>query len=312
MARTMTWKPWQLALRSFLPAAIVCGPMVAGCGHRGAVAKIPLAAEAPAAVAVTPSGGGQVFAEPRAAVEALVSACNSGNENAVVAVFGEQARSLVSTGNAERDRERCRHFTASAKQMTRIDPDAPGRAHVVVGHDDWRLPIPLVQTTAGWQFDSVAGAKAVGARRIGANELETIRVLRAYVTAQREYEARQGTPARRFASNPGRRDGLSWPTRRGDKSSPFASEFGRKLQAGSWSGYRYRILPSPGAGRAADLEGGFGAVAWPVSQGTSGIATFVVDGTGRIWEKDLGADTADLARKIVSVPPGEGWKPAPR
>jgi hypothetical protein len=294
-------------LRPLGIAALLCGSLLAGCARRGAVATTPLKPSQTPPTAVAPSGGGQLFAEPRDAVAALVAACHSGDENQVVAVFGEQARSLVSTGNAERDRERCLRFTTSAKQMTRIDPDAPGRAHVVVGHDDWRLPIPLVQTTGGWQFDSVAGAKAVAARRVGANELETIRVLRAYVSAQREFEGSHGSPARRFSSTPGRRDGLAWPKRRGQRPSPFAPSFGKALQGGSWAGYRYRILPA-----RADLDGGFGAVAWPASPGESGVATFAVDGSGRIWEKDLGASTAEQAAAISAVPPGEGWKPVPK
>lgn len=292
----------------------LCAALLAGCAHHGTVAKAPLVPPV-AAPAVAPTGDGQFFAEPKAAVDALLAACASGNENAVVAVFGQQARSLVSTGNAERDRERCTHFTTSAKQMTRIDPDAPGRVHIVVGHDDWKLPIPLVQTTRGWQFDVAAGAREVAARRVGANELEAIRVLRAYVSAQREFEEMHGAPSRRFASSPGRKDGLSWPTKRGQPSSPFAQPFGRALQGGSWAGYRYRILPAQSAKmahREAGLAGGFGAVAWPVSHGKSGVMTFVVDGSGRILEKDLGASTPEEAAAIVAVPPGEGWKPVPR
>lgn len=290
---------------------VICTSLAMGCARHGVVAKSTLAAPLPAPV-VAPSGGGQLFADPKAAVDALLAACATGNENAVVAVFGEQARKLVSTGNAERDRQRCTHFTTSAKQMTRIDPDAPGRVHIVVGHDDWKLPIPLVQTTAGWQFDSVAGAKEVAALRVGSNELETIRVLRAFVTAQREYEASHGAYAQRFSSRPGRQDGLAWPTRRGKPASPFAPAFGRALQDGRWAGYRYRILTGQGAnatgGAKSYLErgrmiGGFAAVAWPEVYGTTGVMTFLVDESGRIRETNLGDKTPDVAKSIVTFDP---------
>jgi len=305
------WPTSQLAV----PATLLCANLLFGCAHHGAVAKAPLSPSLPPVATIAPSGGGQVFAEPKAAVDALLAACASGNENAVVAVFGEQARSLVSTGNPERDRQRCVHFTTSAKQMVRIDPDAPGRVHIVVGHDDWKLPIPLVQTTGGWQFDTVAGAKEVGARRVGANELETIRVLRAYVSAQREYETSHGSYARRFSSRPGREDGLAWPARRGRRASPFAPAFGKALQSGEWAGYRYRILPAQdgkNAKRGRGSEDGFGAVAWPAAHGKTGVATFAVGETGQIVEKDLGAKTGDEAAAIASVPTGDGWRPVPK
>ncbi len=306
MDRPLVSRPRTSGPRALLPAVPLALSLLVGCGRHGVVAKAPLAPSLAPAASIAPSGGAQLFVEPKAAVDALVAACNSRNENAVVAVFGEQARPLVSTGNHERDHERCNRLTRSAKEMVRIDPDAPGRAHVVVGHDDWKLPIPLVQTTGGWQFDGVAGAKEIAARRIGANELETIRVLRAVPTAQREFEESHGAPARRFASRPGRRDGLSWPTRRGQPSSPFAPAFGKALQGGGWAGYAYTMLPDAGA------HGGFGAVARPIAHGETGIMTFVIDGRGQVWEKDLGASSAEAAASISSIPPDETWKPVPR
>lgn len=295
---------------------LLCLALVSGCARHGAVSKAALAPPLPAPL-VAPSGGGQLFADPKAAVDALLAACATGNENAVVSVFGEPARKLVSTGNATRDRERCSHFTNSAKQMTRIDPDAPGRVHVVVGHDDWKLPIPLVQTTGGWQFDSGAGAKEVAARRVGSNELETIRVLRAFVAAQREYERTHGAYARRFASRPGRQDGLAWPTRRGRPASPFAPALGRALQEGRWAGYRYRILTGQGANAPGGaksyldrgrMTGGFAAVAWPETYGTTGVMTFLVDAAGTVVERDLGSNTATLAGDIAAFDTAGGWK----
>ena len=295
----------------------LCTSLEAGCAHHGLVAKAPLT-PAVSAPAMAPSGDGQFFADPKAAVDALLAACASGSENAVVAVFGEQARKLVSTGNTTRDRERCTHFSNGAKQMTRVDADTPGRVHIVVGQDDWKLPIPLVQTTSGWQFDTVAGAKEVAARRVGANELETIRVLRAFVAAQGEYEKAHGAYARRFASGPGRQDGLAWETRRGIPVSPFAPAFGKTLQNGAWAGYRYRILTAqgesaPGGAKSflvrGRMTGGFAAVAWPEAYGTSGVMSFVVDETGRMYESDLGAMTPKNAGEMMSFAPGAGWKP---
>src|SRR5262249_17798913 len=62
------------------------------------------------------------FAEPKAAVPALVAACRSYDERALLAIFGQDSAPLISTGNPEGDRERCRRLVAAADQQTRLDP----------------------------------------------------------------------------------------------------------------------------------------------------------------------------------------------
>ena len=297
-------------------SALFASSLGGGCAHHGAVAKAPLTPPMPPSATIAPSGGGRLFADPRGAVDAILAACLSGDETQVVAIFGEPARKLVSTGNAEKDRERCKRFVEASKQMTRVDPDAPGWVHIVVGQDDWKLPIPLVQTTGGWQFDCAAGAKEVAARRIGANELEAIRVLRAFVAAQREYKTTHGSYAQRFASTPGRQDGLSWASRRGRPSSPFSSEFGAAMQKTGWSGYRYKILTARRenvAGRPREVHGkrteGFALLAWPTAYRTTGMTSFLVDDSGKILEKDLGESTPAIASGMTRYDPDSSWKP---
>ncbi len=66
-------------------------------------------------------------------------------------------------------------------------------------------------------------------------------------------------------------------------------------------GYYFRILTAQGpaaAGGARDyvvngeLTGGFALVAWPAQYDVTGIMTFIVNQDGKVWERDLGADTA--------------------
>jgi hypothetical protein len=56
-----------------------------------------------------------------------------------------------------------------------------------IGDDLWPFPVPLVKTNGGWYFDTETGRDELLNRRIGNNELAAIRVMRAYVDAQREY-----------------------------------------------------------------------------------------------------------------------------
>ena len=58
---------------------------------------------------------------------------------------------------------------------------------MIIGDEQWPFPVPLIKTGYAWQFDSEEGKEEVLARRIGANELDTIDVCRAYVDMQKEY-----------------------------------------------------------------------------------------------------------------------------
>lgn len=297
----MTRLEWRIRTGAGVGLVAVAA-MVAGCAHRAA---------APAAVATAPAsrpasvGDGQRFAEPKDALDALVAACASGNESAVIAIFGQGARKLVSTGVPSSDAERCRRFVAAAKRVSRIDHAGPGAAKIVVGHDDWILPFPLVQTTSGWQFDIEAGRQEILHRRIGANELEAIRVCRAYAAAQQEYAATSGgRHAHRFVSTRGKRDGLHWPEGKGRDSSPLGPKVAAALQDGTWSGYRFRIVEPAGGGDDPSM------VATPASYRESGAMSFLVTPDGRLLERDLGAgaDPVAAARDAGNA----AWAAVPR
>ena len=71
-----------------------------------------------------------------------------------------------------------------------------------------------------------SAGEEVLARRIGRNELDTIQVLKAMADAQIEYARADwvGTGelayAQKFASSPGKKDGLYWPVKDGEPPSP--------------------------------------------------------------------------------------------
>jgi hypothetical protein len=81
-------------------------------------------------------------------------------------------------------------------------------------------------------------------------------------------------------------------------------------------GYFYRILKRQGAsapGGAFDhvvkgkMIGGFALVAYPAQYGNSGIMTFMVNYDGVVFQKDLGPQTAEIARRLVSFAPDQTW-----
>ena len=172
------------------------------------------------------------------------------------------------------------------------------------------------------------------ARRIGENELDTIKVLEAIVDAEREYASqdRRGdgvfTFAQKFESAPGKRDGLYWPTKPGEVQSPLgpliaraAAEGYRKNDKGPtpYHGYYYRMLKGQAKSAGSDAFdyvlrgrgiGGFAVVAYPAKYGSSGIMTFMVNQDGKVYQSDHGANTTAKAVAMQRFDPVSGWMPA--
>jgi len=205
----------------------------------------------------------------------------------------------------------------------------------VIGKDDWPFPIPLVKKGDSWFFDTEKGREEVLNRRIGQNELSTIQTMLAIVDAQREYAVKDldgdGVPeyARKFMSDPGKKNGLYWETKEGEELSPLgpaaaqAREEGYKKSGNKpipFHGYYYRILESQGknaAGGAYDyvvkgkMIGGFAVVAYPAKYGNSGVMTFLVNHDGVVYQKDLGKITAKTANAMKKFDPDSTWKKVP-
>ena len=56
------------------------------------------------------------------------------------------------------------------------------------------------------------------------------------------------------------------------------------------------------------MIGGFALIAYPAEYGSSGVVTFIVNHEGVVYEKDLGPNTAALARGITKFDPDSTWK----
>jgi hypothetical protein len=155
-----------------------------------------------------------------------------------------------------------------------------------------------------------------------------IEVCRAYVDAQAEYARRFGQFAQRVRSTAGTHDGLYWPVTAGPRSplGPLfadATAAGYRLEEGSdarqpYHGYYFRILTAQGPhapGGARDyvkdgrMTGGFALVAWPADYGSSGVMTFLVGPQDVVFQKDLGAGTAQAVEAMTTYDPDASWMP---
>jgi hypothetical protein len=273
----------------------------------------------------------QAFASPERAAAALVAAARAGRPDELIRILGPDGRKLALSGDAVADQRGRERFVASYTMMHSIEPQGDDKAILVIGDEQWPFPIPIVRRAKLWHFDTKAGAEEILARRIGGDELNAIEVCRAYVDAQRDYAAKDRHAdglleyAQKFGSSPGKRDGLYWPAKAGEEASPLgplvasahAEGYGGKGRQAPYHGYYYKILKRQGRdapGGAHDyvahgrMIGGFALVAFPARYGASGIMTFTVNQDGIVYEKNLGPDSARIARAMTAFNPDASWK----
>jgi hypothetical protein len=274
----------------------------------------------------------QTFATPEAAVDALMAAFKADSDDALVAIFGDEHKSLVvQSDRAATSATRAKILAAMQTLRVLREPSADRRV-LLIGDEAWPVPIPLVRVGDRWRFASEEGADELVNRRIGGNERNAIYVMRAYIDAQRAYAARDRNGdgvleyARKLASAPGKRDGLYWTAdaAKGEEESPFGplvAESSGSLkghQAGTpYRGYRFRILTgqgphAPGGAYSYLINGrmiaGFALLAYPADYASSGVMSFIVSHNGQVYERDLGKDSAALGAKMSAFDPGPGWK----
>ena len=277
----------------------------------------------------------RAFEAPEDAAKALVDTVKTGDLNALLAIFGPEGRELIESSDPATAKMNRRVFAVAAREQWHLEDAAPGHKTLVIGNEQWPFPVPIVRGADGWRFDTAAGREEVLARRIGRNELDAIATCRAYVTAQKRYaqDGHDGRPAgvhaTRFQSDPGKENGLYWPAARGQKRSPLGDLVAQAAEEGlppgrdrpgptPFHGYYFKILTGQGRGASGgarsyivkgEMSGGFALVAWPAQYDASGVMTFIVNQDGIVREKDLGTETAAIARKMTVYNPDGSWKP---
>ncbi len=279
-------------------------------------------------------GGARRFDSPDAAVKALVASAKAGDRAGVDAIFGSGVKELLS-GDEKQDAIEFAAFAKSLGQYAFLVKKADDRYILNIGAQNWPMPIPLVRTNGSWFFDTAAGKEEVLSRRIGKDEITAIGVCRAYVVAQREYAVgdRDGSGvfkyARKLRSTPGEKDGLYWRTAPDEEESPFgplvaearAEGYSHTTADGEpqpFHGYLFKVLTAQGPaapGGAYDyvingnMVAGFALVAYPAHWGESGIMTFIVNQSGKVYECNYGAESAEIASAMSSFDPDAGWTP---
>jgi len=273
-----------------------------------------------------------VFASPDDASNALLAAAKSGDQSALLGIFGPDSKDVIYSGDPVQDKNAADLFVTGYGMMHRWRNMTDGAQILLVGPDNFPFPIPLKKNGDGkWFFDTATGRDEVINRRIGRNELAIIEVCGAVADAQAEYFARphDGEKAKQFAvkfiSDPGKQNGLYWKPAEGQPASPlgpmaaFATAEGYTAKSDAhtaFHGYYFHMLKgqsdkAPGGAKDyvvnGKMTGGFAFVAYPAEYGNSGVMTFIINQDGVLLQKDLGKTTTETATAMSTFDPDSSW-----
>jgi len=276
--------------------------------------------------------GQRTFSSAVEASRALFRAAQAGDPTALLKIFGPDGKEIVSSGDPMEDKNSRDQFVRKYQEMNRLVEEPDGTVRLYIGAENWPLPIPLVNRNDAWYFDTGAGKEEILLRRIGRNEIAAMRICQELVDAQKEYyaESLDGEVkqyAKKFVSDEGKHNGLYWKTGRGESKStigPHLAYAGGDTQpansnsgAKPFYGYYFQVLTKQGehaAGGAKNyivdgkMTRGFAFLAYPVEYAASGVMSFIVDQDGIVYQKDLGPNTANLAKALSVYDPDETWE----
>jgi uncharacterized protein YegP (UPF0339 family) len=276
----------------------------------------------------------RVFSSTDDASKALLAAATSGDQNALLAIFGPDSKEIIFSGDPVQDKNAVAAFVSGYGVMHRWRKMPDGAQILLVGADNFPFPIPLKKNSDGqWFFDTAAGKDEILSRRVGRNELAIIEVCGAVADAQAEYYSqlhdgeKTNHYAVKFISDRSKQNGLYWKSPEGQPQSPlgplaaFATSEGYSAKPDArtaFHGYYFRMLKKQSAnapGGAKDymvdgnMVGGFAFIAYPAEYGNSGVMTFAMNQDGVLLQKDLGKNTAQTASVMTDFDPDAGWKP---
>jgi hypothetical protein len=283
----------------------------------------------PAAGLAQPPGQ-RTFSSAEQASNALVAAMQSNDEKSLQEFLGPDASQIISSGDEAEDAHARANFVQRYLEMHRLVNEPDGTTILYIGARNWPTPIPLVHHANVWYFDTEAGKSEILYRRIGRNEMSSIRVCRELAAAELEYhDAQHSEYAQAIFSDEGQHNGLYWKVAAGEPPSPIGPlvahavargyDLGRGGAPTPYRGYYFHILTmqgknAPGGAKHyivdVKMTAGFAFVAYPAEYRSSGVMTFIVGSDGVVYQKDLGKTTDAIAASMKQYDPDSTWRRA--
>lgn len=245
-----------------------------------------------AQVCLAGSPGQTTFPSAEAGSRALFLAVQQHDEQALTKILGA-GEDLVSSDDPAQDKLDRQQSIQKYQEMHRLAREPDGDTILYIGAENWPFPIPLVTKDGVWRFDPDAGRQEVLFRQIGENEIAAIETCRDLA---------------RTEDQPATRDKTDRAT--GTLLAELESNKGPVLS----DAYNFRMLT--GQSKTADgghggTSGGFALIAYPAVYRLSGVMSFIVDQSGIVYQKDLGANTAKLAAAMTGYRVDSTWAPVP-
>jgi hypothetical protein len=260
------------------------------------------------------------------ATKALVAALRAGDQPALLSILGPDAKNILSSGDEVQDKNDRDEFVQKYEEMHRIVAEPDGKTTLYIGPENWPSPIPLAVKNGNWYFDTPAAKREILYRRVGKNELATIQVCRELVDAEKEYSSQahdNGSShqyAQKIFSDPGKHNGLYWPVSSGEAESPIGPLVASAAAEGyvrdpnqkqqPFQGYFFRVPKAGDPATGGTSTHGFAFLAYPAEYRSSGVMTFMVDQNGIVYEKDLGHQTAEIAKTLTRHDRDATWRKA--
>jgi hypothetical protein len=272
--------------------------------------------------------GQKTFSSADDASNALVTAAQGNDEKAMLDILGPDGKQIVSSGDETEDANSRANFVQRYQEMHRLVKEPDGTTTLYIGAENWPTPIPLVNNGNSWYFDTEAGKKEILYRRIGRNEISTIRVCEELVAAEKEYYSTQHNQyAEKIFSDEGQHNGLYWKAGESEPQSPIGPLVASAVANGyaksqdsaptPYRGYYYLILTRQGKNGAGGAKSyivngkmteGFAFVAYPAEYRSSGVMTFIVGQDGVVYQKDLGKKTDVRSKAMKEYDPNASWQ----
>jgi len=165
--------------------------------------------------------GQKTFSSAQEDSKAFVAAAQSNDEKAMLELLGPEGKRVVSSGDDTEDAQDRATFVERYQQMHRMVKEPDGETTMYVGAENWPMPIPLVNKGGAWYFDTAMGRREILYRRVGRNEISTIRVCQQLVAAEKEYFSTHNEYAQKIFSDEGQQNGLYWKADGGQPQSPI-------------------------------------------------------------------------------------------
>src|SRR6266704_6507447 len=155
----------KLNIMTFSKISLIASAILISCLLSLVQAEPPAKTDAPA----TPQPKQKEFDTPKQAADALIQVAANFDVAAAKEILGPDSDDIISSEDPVMDKNRALAFAAKAKEKSsnQIAKKDPNRAILLVGNDDFPLPIPIMKRKGKWSFDTKVGRQEILNRRVG-------------------------------------------------------------------------------------------------------------------------------------------------